>query len=492
MIIGVDVGGTNTDAVLMDGSTLVGAAKRPTTGDVSSGIRDVLGEALHHLPRDRRVDAVMVGTTHLTNALLERRRLSPTAVLRLALPATESLPPLVDWPAELKHATGAHTFMVRGGHEYDGREISPLDGAAIRRAIGRMRREGVRAVAVSGVFSPVNPRHENEAAAIIRQEAPELRLSLSHENGRVGLLQRENAAVLNACLGDVADLSVRSIRDALASLEIDAPLYISQNDGTLMDAGVCFPPSRADHIFRPHQQHARRCLSLRRPRRHRCRRGRHHHRRRRAREGLSAGSGGGDRDSPECAPTSACPTCCRSPSAAGAWCARSRFASVRTAPAIGCAREAMVFGGGALTATDVAVAAGRARVGDPRRVENLDEALVDGVMTEIRRRAESAIDRVKTSAHDVPVILVGGGNILLGDSLAGASRVLRPPHCDRRQRHRGRHSPGRRPGGARVLTRRYGPGTGGRRLPRRRLRQGRCRRAATPRASKSWRSTRSP
>ena len=156
----------------MLGRTLVGAAKRPTTADVTSGIRDALGEALRHLPRKGRVDAVMVGTTHLTNALLERKRLSPTAVLRLALPATESLPPLVDWPSELRDAVGVHTFMVRGGHEFDGREISPLDAPGIRDALGRMRREGVRAVAVSGVFAPVNPHHEIEAAASSGRKPP--------------------------------------------------------------------------------------------------------------------------------------------------------------------------------------------------------------------------------------------------------------------------------------------------------------------------------
>ena len=139
MLVGVDVGGTNTDAVLMDGTALVGAVKRPTTADVTSGIREALREALRHLPPGRQVGAVMVGTTHLTNALLERKRLAPTAVLRLALPATESLPPLVDWPAELRDALGARNFMVRGGHEFDGREISPLDEGGIRSALGAMR-----------------------------------------------------------------------------------------------------------------------------------------------------------------------------------------------------------------------------------------------------------------------------------------------------------------------------------------------------------------
>ena len=129
MFIGVDVGGTNTDAVLMDGSQLLGAAKAPTTADVTSGIVAAIAELLAQNPREtvilsgaknpsprretlrsargegetlRRIDAVMVGTTHFTNALLERRNLSPTAVIRLALPATQLLPPLVDWPGELK------------------------------------------------------------------------------------------------------------------------------------------------------------------------------------------------------------------------------------------------------------------------------------------------------------------------------------------------------------------------------------------------------
>ena len=191
MFVGVDVGGTNTDAVLMDGNNLVGAAKLPTTGDVTSGIIDALTEVLKQLPREGRVDAVMVGTTHFTNALLERRDLSPTAVVRLSLPATKLLPPLVDWPAPLKDAIGGLTYMVPGGHEFDGREISPLTRSEITEAIKDMRRQGVAAVAVSGVFSPVNTAHEDQAAAIIQEEAPELRVTVSHENGRMGLLERE-------------------------------------------------------------------------------------------------------------------------------------------------------------------------------------------------------------------------------------------------------------------------------------------------------------
>ncbi len=91
--------------------------------------------------------------------------------------------------------------------------------------------------------------------------------------------------------------------------------------------------------------------------------------------------------------------------------------------------DALVFGGETLTATDLAVAAGRASVGEPRRVERLASSLVDRGMMEIQGRVETAIDRVKLSFDDVPVVLVGGGSILLGDSLTGASRILRPEHA---------------------------------------------------------------
>ena len=142
MLVGVDVGGTNTDAVLMDGPALVHAVKLPTTADVTTGIIDSMRELLSELPSGARVDAVMVGTTHFTNALLERRELAPTAVIRLCLPATQLLPPLVDWPDDLREAMGGHTYMVGGGHEFDGREIGALDRSELRRAVADMPTPG--------------------------------------------------------------------------------------------------------------------------------------------------------------------------------------------------------------------------------------------------------------------------------------------------------------------------------------------------------------
>ena len=121
----------------------------PTTTDVTGGIVGAITELLRQHPAGH-IDAVMVGTTHFTNALLERRNLAPTAVLRLCLPATQLLPPLVDWPDELRDAIGGNTYMVGGGNEFDGREISGLDRDGIRNAVRDMERQGIRAVAVCG------------------------------------------------------------------------------------------------------------------------------------------------------------------------------------------------------------------------------------------------------------------------------------------------------------------------------------------------------
>ena len=234
--IGVDVGGTNTDAVLMQDDELLAQAKAPTTADVTSGIEASIRAVMAKADNDARPSAVMLGTTHFTNALLERRGLAKTAVLRLCLPATTLLPPLCDWPEPLKQAIGGHSYMVHGGHEFDGREISPLDPSEIRKAVEEMRDEGIEAVAVSGVFSPVDPTHEERAAEVIRQTAPDLRVTLSHQIGRVGILERENAAALNAALSVAAEGIIPRIRESIANLGLHVPLYLSQNDGTLMDA----------------------------------------------------------------------------------------------------------------------------------------------------------------------------------------------------------------------------------------------------------------
>ncbi len=141
--IGIDVGGTNTDAVLMRGNDVIAKIKTPTTEDVTSGITTALNHVLGvSNTKTSEIAGVMIGTTHFTNAVVERRRLQPTAAVRLGLPATAALPPMVDWPDDLADTLGRHTYLCHGGHEFDGREISKFDPDEIQGGSSRHQSQG--------------------------------------------------------------------------------------------------------------------------------------------------------------------------------------------------------------------------------------------------------------------------------------------------------------------------------------------------------------
>jgi N-methylhydantoinase A/oxoprolinase/acetone carboxylase beta subunit len=92
-------------------------------------------------------------------------------------------------------------------------------------------------------------------------------------------------------------------------------------------------------------------------------------------------------------------------------------------------QEARVFGGVTLTATDIAVAAGKADIGIRSAVSDLDAAVVEGAIAAMRATLEDAIDRMKTSSSDVPVVLVGGGSILAHRDIRGASQIIVPQNA---------------------------------------------------------------
>jgi N-methylhydantoinase A/oxoprolinase/acetone carboxylase beta subunit len=429
MRIGIDVGGTNTDAVLMDGSRVVGWHKTPTTPDVSSGIIAALEHLLEQtrVPT-RQIKAVMIGTTHFTNAVVERKRLMQVAAIRLGRPATECLPPMVDWPADLRDSLGNHTYLVHGGYEFDGREIAPVDEQELREVAGEIRARGLRSAAIAAVFSPVNPGMEERAADILREEVPEIFISLSHEIGRIGLLERENAAIMNACLRELAERIVNSFREALTRLDIQAPFYISQNDGTLMSAEYAEKYPVLTFASGPtNSMRGAAFLSG-------------------VKEAMVVDIGGTTsdvgmlihgfpRESSVAIQIGGVRTNFRMPDVLsfglGGGSAVRRNGSVRIGPdSVGyeLTTKGLVFGGDTLTTTDIAVAAGLFDLGDRTRVADLDPRLVAQAVDEIHRMVDVAVDRMKTSAAPIPVILVGGGTILISRPIQGASEVLKPDH----------------------------------------------------------------
>ena len=168
--------------------------------------------------------------------MIQRQSLLPVGIIRLALPATSAIPPLTDWPADLVAQVGQHAHLVGGGYEFDGREIAPLDEKAVAVAARAFARDGIRTAAITSVFSPMNGDMERRAADILRNEAPDIAVSLSCELGQFGLLPRENSTIINAALSELSGHVVKAFRQALSELGLDVPLFVSQNDGTLMRA----------------------------------------------------------------------------------------------------------------------------------------------------------------------------------------------------------------------------------------------------------------
>ena len=236
--IGIDVGGTNTDAVLIDDGEVQCAVKAPTSEDVTGGIISALS-ALRAAPAGKgKVDSVMIGTTHFVNAIVQRRSLSPVGALRIGDPVSASLMSFCDWPGDLAQIAKGGVWSVGGGHEYDGRPILPLDESAVREAAIEMCDQGLTAIAIASIFSPIDADHEQRAAVIIADEIPGAVITLSSDLGRIGLLERENVALLNAALSSLAIQTINAFEAALRQGGINAPLYITQNDGTVVEAAT--------------------------------------------------------------------------------------------------------------------------------------------------------------------------------------------------------------------------------------------------------------
>lgn len=428
LTLGVDVGGTNTDAVLMSGREVIASAKRTTTREVGDGLFTVVEAVLQDAAvRPESIGSVMIGTTQFINAFVQRRGLARVAAVRVSAPMGDGVPPFAGWPKDLLAATGDQGYFVHGGAFYDGRAYAPLERAELEHVATDIRSKGIRAVSVSSCFAPARPDIERDAAHMIREIYPEADITLSSEVGGIGLVDRENAAIMNGTLRDMARRVVAALTEGLRRAGISSTVYFSQNDGTLVSAefasrfpvvtcsagptnslrGAAFLTGLDDALVmdiggtttdvgflvrgfpretsRPHEIGGV-LTNFHMP------------------DILSIALGGGTR-------------------------VHETETGLKLGPdSVGyqLTERALVFGGRELTATDIAVRAGQAVIGDASKVGPLDDALVEETLNLIHGRIEDAIDQMKTNSKPVPVILVGGGHILLGRPLRGTLEVHRP------------------------------------------------------------------
>ena len=248
--IGVDVGGTNTDSALLDVTAVetlsrgvLASSKTSTTTDVTSGIRKAIEDVLATSKvRKSDVLSVHIGTTHFVNAVVEadERRLSKVAVVRICGPYTRQIPPFSGFPIGLGRILNGGVWYVDGGLDINGREITPFNPEQIEKAVAEIKRAGISSVAVVGVFSPLDHSgmHEERCKRIMLDTDSSLSITCSRDIGPPGLLERENATILNASILAVAKKTINGFQKAMLQLHLTCALYLTQNDGTLTVSNI--------------------------------------------------------------------------------------------------------------------------------------------------------------------------------------------------------------------------------------------------------------
>lgn len=226
--LGIDVGGTFSDSVLIDlgAGVVLSKAKSPTTHDnLVEGIFSSVGLLERGLFPSIRM--VSLSTTLATNALVEGRRSRIAAIL----PGYRR----TMCPDEFSQ----DIHLVGGGHTAGGEEVAPLDFDEVQRIIN-FTRDKVEAYAVSAYFSTRNPSHELAVKELIGRSAPDLPVACGHElSYRLNAKHRATTTILNAHLVPLIRSLLRSVARVLEGFAIEAPLMVVKGDGSLFRAELC-------------------------------------------------------------------------------------------------------------------------------------------------------------------------------------------------------------------------------------------------------------
>ncbi len=241
-LIGIDTGGTYTDAVIISAAThtVVASAKALTTrGNLAIGVNEAMARVLKLLP-DReahsRIGLVAVSTTLATNAVVEGHGGSVATVLagfdetmlaRAGLQAAFPQMPVI---------------RIAGGHDHNGDEVKPLDLDTLDKALAK-HGDDVEAFAVAAQFAVRNPAHERAIRErIIASTGKPVTLS-GELSSALDAPRRALTAVLNARLISRISLLIEAVQRSMTDFAIDCPLMVVKGDGTLALAeGVALRP----------------------------------------------------------------------------------------------------------------------------------------------------------------------------------------------------------------------------------------------------------
>ena len=446
VILGIDVGGTNTDAVVLEKSTgtakVLASVKTTTTGDITSGVRKAIRLVLLKLEdRVSEVDIqqVNIGTTHFVNAVVQGKNLAKVSVIRLCGTASKRVPPFSDFTDGLAEKIKGSIFMASGGCQFDGQEISSVVEAEIISYLNLLKDRDEKNIVVAGIFSPVRQDQEIYVVELIAKHYPEASVTASHLIGKLGLLERENAAILNECFKPLCLEVIKGFRKSLQDLGINCPLYLTQNDGTVIseETALQFPV----HTFASGPTNSMRGAAFL--------------------SGLenafvidvggtSTDTGvlmkGFPRHASSEVKVGGIRTNFQMPDVisiglGGGSYVTERKNKVSVGPLSAGYRlteEAYVFADRGdlsnrhVTAFDIAIAAGLANVGNSENLTSLSSEFIEKVVYRVHEMISKSLDQMRFSNEEMPLILVGGGSIIVDEKkqFEGVSEIIKPDYYD--------------------------------------------------------------
>lgn len=223
MYIGIDVGGTCTDAVLLDNGLVRATAIVPSSDDIITSLLGALDQIMKGVPAEL-IERVVFSTTLITNLIAEKKY-DPVGLILIPGPGL----------SHDRYRYNTDTHIISGAIDYRGREIMPLRHEDIENAVEKLENKGYKKVAVVGKFSVRNNKHEKEVASRLKWLHPEWNVEMGHQvAGQLNFPRRVVSTMLTCATRDKYSYFVESVKEALTRRGIEGDVFCLKADGGTM------------------------------------------------------------------------------------------------------------------------------------------------------------------------------------------------------------------------------------------------------------------
>ncbi|PKM90002.1 MAG: hydantoinase [Firmicutes bacterium HGW-Firmicutes-12] len=227
MDIGIDIGGTYTDGVVMQDNEVISYAKIPTGQDITVSIRQVLEQIVSGINK-KKVDRLVLSTTLITNLLAQERKF-PVGLILLPGPGVN--------PRTLR--IKGKSIIIRGAIDYRGRIIETLDEQEVKKAVEQLLLEGIEYIGVACKFCQRNPLLEEEIVKIIKEDYPQIKCLASNQvHGLLNWVRRANGTVYQLMVATEYQFFIDQINKTLEQYDLTCPVFILKADGGTIPLGI--------------------------------------------------------------------------------------------------------------------------------------------------------------------------------------------------------------------------------------------------------------